>query len=475
MARLALALLLALPALGQADKHPELGMTFNPPSGYAQLPVRPGERHSVLAYVDRGGTAGQPAALDVHLVPRSELAVDLEGLLGGYLGAVSIEQLPAGRRRYGYEAHRFTFELQVEGGGRSGWAHVWLGPERLYLIVGSCEAGEERRQRVLWARCAENLRLFEPNSPGGDRARWERYYGGRRGLSGIEQRIQARLDLVEGWRLYDSEHYVLLSHGVDQARVTLLARDVETLRREFVRACRVEAEGDQVAVVRICRDEDEFQAYGGQAGAAGYWSPAEEELVLFDSHGSSASGLDGGHYTRAVLFHEAFHQFVFHAAGGISPHPWFDEGMAEYYAGALVDGQRLAGIEPNRYRLTAAKALLESGAYPLRAITEMDQAAFYSDPARLYAQAWSMVHFLGASDEVQDNQAWSRVLPTYLESLRAAWSAEERGLAPGGDSQRARQRARARASQAAFKGIDWGALEPAWRRHLAGLELPRAR
>lgn len=475
MARLALALLLSLPALGQASKYPELGMTFTPPGGYAQLPVRPGERHSVLAYVDRGGSAGRPAALDVHLISRGELVMGMESFLGRYMGASSIEQLPAGRERYGHEAQRFAFEVGEGEGVLSGWAHAWLGSERVYLIAGSCESGEVKRQRILWARCAENLRLFEPVSQGGDRARWERYYGGRRGLSGVEQRIQARLDLVEGWRLQDSEHYIVLSHGVEGSRVTALAKEVEALRREFVRVCRVEDGVDQVAMVRICKDEEEFQAYGGQVGAAGYWSPAEEELVLYESGGDSTPGLDGGHYTRAVLFHEAFHQYVFHVAGGISPHPWFDEGMAEYYAGALVEGRRFAGVEPNRYRLASAKALLESGAYPLRAIAEMDQAAFYADPGRLYAQAWSLVHFLATSQEAERGTPWSPVLPTYLESLRASWLVERRNLAPGGGSQAARRRARARASEQAFKGVDWGELESAWRQHLAGLELPRAR
>lgn len=475
MVRLVLALLLVLPTLGQTEKYPELGMTFTPPGGYAQLPVRPGERHSVLAYVDRSGAVSRPAALDVHLVPRGDLGLDVKGFLGEHLGASSIQELPAGRKRYGHGAQRFSFEVEEEGVSLSGWAHAWLGPERVYLILGSCELDEVRRQRLLWARCAENLRLFEASSGRGERARWQRYYGAHRELVGIGERIQARLDLVDGWRMNDSQHYVLLSHQVDGATVTRLAEEVETLRHEFARLCGIKDELDQVAVVRICQDEEEFLAYGGRSGAAGYWSPAEEELVLFDASGDSGSGLDGGHYTRAVLFHEAFHQYVYYAAGGISPHPWFDEGMAEFYAGALVEGRRFTGVEPNRYRLASARALLKGGAYPWQAVIAMDQGAFYSDPGRLYAQAWSMVHFLATLPEVGHNRTWSAVLPTYLESLRASWLVERRRLAPGDSPAAARQRARTQACSAAFRGVEWAELEAAWRRHLAGLELPRAR
>jgi hypothetical protein len=476
MLRLALLTLVAAPALAQTEKHPELGMTFTCPGGYERLPVRPRERFGVLSFVDRSGPSARPATLDVYVVPGAAGDVtDGEGFVRDVLSATKVVALSAGRRRYGYEPRRFGFEVVEEGATLTGWAHAWEGPARAYVIVGRCLSQEAARHRPSWVRSAENLRMFAPVSLDAERKKWERYYGGRRGMIGVDRRIRARLDLVEGWRLRDSDHYVVLSHEVDEGLVMRMTTEVESLRAQFSKLCPPDGVLDQVSVVRICRDEVEYLAYGGRQGSVGYWSPAEEELVLFDARGAGGPEVDGEHYTRAVLFHEAFHQYVFYAAEGISPHPWFDEGLAEYFGGAVIEGRRFSGIEPNRYRLEAARSLLEGGAYPWAAATAMEQGEFYADPGRLYAQGWSMVHFLASSPEAQGRRAWSRILPTYFQTLRSAWSVERRRLTASGGAEPARRRARARAWAAAFEGVDWGKLEASWRLHLSSLRVPRAR
>ncbi len=476
MARLLLLTLLCLPSIAQTEKYPELGMTFTTPAGYARLPVRPRERYGVLAFVDRSGGAARPASLDVYLLPsgREELGGG-EGFLRDILGAGDLESLRAGRRRYGYEPARFRFSTSEEGHALAGWAHIWRGPVRTYVIVGRCLQGEEEQEVPQWERSAENLRLFEPVSGDLRRKKWERYYSGRRGLVGIDRRIQARLDLIDGWTLRDSEHYIIQSHGVDGEFVDRLSSEIEAMRGEFAEICPPDAVLDQVSVVRICQDEEEYLAYGGWKGSTGYWSPVEEELVIFDARGEEDAELDGEHYTRAVLFHEAFHQYVYYATEGIAPHPWFDEGLAEYFGGARIDGWRFQGIEPNRYRLEAAQALLEAGAYPWEAVTAMDQNAFYADAGRLYPQGWSMAYFLATAPDVQHHPSWGRILPTYFRALRSAWIIERRSLAGGGTVAQAQERARARARAEAFRGVDWEEIEGAWRRYLAGLRMPTAR
>lgn len=479
---LLLALALAQIATAQSEKHPELGLTLDPPTGYERLPVRPKERFGALAYVKPQTQAEQEAgqrrsSLELYLVPRTEgdPVLDGETFLRHVLGASETQEQRVGRERYGYGPKRWTFELNEDGKAVSGWMHAWESDARSYLILGRCEPGRERGEQGRWERCAEDLRLFEPAANDAERGKWERYYGGRRGLVGIERRIQARLDLVEGWKMRDSDHYIVLSHGVDEGFVIEMTSAIETMRGQYAKLCPPDGVLDEVSIVRVCRDREEYLAYGGRKGSVGYWSPGEEELVLFDARGESDGEIDGEHYTQAVLCHETFHQYVHYAAEGIAPHPWFDEGLAEYFGGAIVSGRRFSGIEPNRYRLETAQSLLEQGAYSWYDTTRMEQAAYYADPVRLYAQGWSMTYFLAASAEARRHRVWSEILPTYLRTLRAAWLIERRRLAGGGSVESAMVRARQRAWSEAFQGVDWDELETAWRRHVAGLRMPSAR
>jgi Protein of unknown function (DUF1570) len=473
------------PGLGQGrtEKHMELGLSITRPSNYERLPVRPRERFGVLAYVEQvtpaQEAAGVPRAnLDIYVVPRGsgEVIDDAEGFVQGVMAPVSSKVLRAGRQRYGYQPLRWELELVQEGVPLAGWVHAWQGPTRAIVVVGRCDPAKLGAEQRGWSKAAETMRLFDPVRGGTTRAKWERYYAGRRGLVGIEHRVQARLSLVEGWQALDSEHYIVLSHGVEESFVRELSLAVESLRGEFAKLCPPDGVLDQVATVRVCRDEPEYLAYGGWLGSVGYWSPGEEELVIFDARAQAAPGVDGTHYTRAVLFHEAFHQYVYYAADGIAPHPWFNEGMAEHFGGARLDGRSFRGVEPNRYRLENAQALLTQGsAYPWATVTTLEQQEFYADSARLYAQGWSMVHFLASSAEAQRHPDWRGILPTYFRNLRGAWTYERRRLGPQSSVEAARRRARERARSVAFEDVDLAKLEAAWRRYLGSLRMPSAR
>ncbi len=469
---------------GRVEKYPELGLTLTRPPRYEQLPVRPRERFCVLSYVEElepaARAAGrQPATLDVYLVPRDggagEAVTDAESFLARELVPDSkrLERTP--RRRFEYQPRRWSCQKVVEGRPTALWVHAWEGPLRTYVIVGRSDLAGLDDQRVYWERSAEGLRLFDPRQVDQERKQLERYYKGKR-ISGVDHRIDVRLGLVDGWKARDSEHFIVLSHEVDERFLVELIDSVETIRGVFLDTCPPDHTVDVVSTIRVCRDEAEYLAYGGWQGSVGYWSAGEEELVLFDASGLKEGGIDGAHYTQAVLLHEAFHQYIHYAADEVAPHPWFDEGMAEYFGGAVIDRGRVGKIEPNRYRLESAQeALREGHTYPWEVVTGLDREQFYADSATLYPQAWSMVHFLATSPQVRRDRRWSEILPTYFRTLRGAWNAERRRLTGGGSVEDARARARRRAAEAAFAGVDWGELEEAWARHLEGLRLPRAR
>ncbi len=473
-------------AQGRSVKHPELGITLSIPAGYEAVPVLSTDRFCVLSY--RAGltteerlSGAPPTTLSVYVVPRGvpgESVVDAESFLRRQLSPEVTRVLRPGRDRDGYTPRRWAAVITGPDGRRLGaYVHAWENPYRAVIVTGRCASDKYDEKWRDWERTAENLRLYEPVEQVSERERHERYYANRR-FKGVDFRIDVRMKLVDGWDLRDTQHYIILSHGVDDLFVRSVSDQIEVIRKEYGEQCPPDQSMDTVSLVRICRDAAEYKMYGGQSGTAGYWSPAGRELVLFDASGMTQPGLDGEHYTRSVLFHEAFHQYVQASLEQVPAHPWYEEGMAEYFGGARVERGRLRKIEPNRYRLSDIQNTLRGGgAYPWPTVIAMDPDVFQANSKQLYAQSWSMVYFLAEAKVVAHNSRWRKILPTYFRSLRQNWISERRRLVGASPAavERARGRAREAARKAAFKGIQWDSLHSAWAEFVLSIELPQAR
>jgi hypothetical protein len=469
-----------------SETHPELGLTITVPSGYEAVPVRARDRFCVLSYMERQTPAERksgatPATISVYIVPRGALGesvVDAESFLRVELSPEVTEKLRPGRDRMGYTPKRWTTVLAADDGRRQGaYVHAWENPYRAVIVTGRCTPSKYDQMLTGWKRTAENLRLYEPVVQVSERERLERYYANRR-FQGVDFRIDVRMNMVEGWDVRDTKHFIILIHGADDKFVRSVSEEVETIRKEYGKQCPPDQNLNTVSLVRVCRDAAEYRNYGGPSGTAGYWSPSEQELVLFDASGVTKPGVDGEHYTRSVLFHEAFHQYLQASLDQIPADPWYEEGMAEYFGGALMERGRFKKIEPNRYRLRAIQNTLRGGqATPWQTVIEMKQDVFMGKSQQLYAQSWSMVYFLAESKIAGRHFRWRKILPTYFRTLRQSWISERRRLVGASPAavESARQRARAAARKAAFKGIDWDELHTAWGEFVVSLEMPKAR
>ena len=49
-----------------------------------------------------------------------------------------------------------------------------------------------------------------------------------------------------------------------------------------------------------------------------------------------------------VLYHEAFHQYIYYAVGEVAPHDWFNEGHGDYFSGAVIPtyGKKVTRLQP---------------------------------------------------------------------------------------------------------------------------------
>ena len=272
-----------------------------------------------------------------------------------------------------------------------------------------------------------------------------------------KKRREIEKGLVKGWDVIVSpkKNYIVLyntKNTRNNALAKIIAERIEKIREQvyevqFVPAAPVEA----VCLVRVCGDSTEYHAYGGPGGSAGYWSDDTEELVFYDMSPKKEPDDD----TLAVLYHEAFHQFIYYSVGNVAPHSWFNEGHGDYYAGSKYGGGQFK-IHPFPWRVPIIKEAIRKGVIaceavkgedgeieryqvddgaggyvPLSALVRMSQRDYYSYANVCYAEGWSLVYFLREIVPKNDkwNAKWGKILETYFKTLKAEVN-RDRPLAP---------------------------------------------
>jgi hypothetical protein len=206
-------------------------------------------------------------------------------------------------------------------------------------------------------------------------------------------------------------------------------------------------ERSRTCVVRVCKDRDEYQKYGGPPGTAGYWSPMQEELVVFDDKAVGGRG-----NTWATLNHEAFHQYIFYFFGNMTPHYWYNEGTGDFYAGYEYKNKKFT-LKPFDWRVQTIQQLVSKKPplhVPLKEFVRYDRAKYY-DPKTIgenYAQGWALIWFLrtGKKQARCWDDSWDTILDTYLRVL-----VETDDLDTAVDE--------------AFAGVDWQKFEDCWKQY----------
>ncbi len=482
----------AAPAQGgyTTEKYAELGLTIKRPRDYDQIPVQPIETWVAVQYTEKQGVR-RSLRPEVQIVEISkadrrlvgdeeegqEVVVDGAGYLEHVLTNFEFSGLSEEKPRYGYD--RRTFEGEYSGRRRTvgvrAWAFEWENEARSLVLVGICEEGDYDDQLKIWRTMALKAKVEEPAAA--EESRWVRYYARKPKYKGADFRVKVRESAVKGWKVDDTENYILVYSTKNEALIRVMKRELEAIRRAYEDLFPPDRPVDAVSAVRICETKDEYMQYGGPPRSGGYWYDKAEELVFFDYTEEERERGEGKENSRIVLYHEAFHQYIFYSVGRLAPHSWFNEGYGDYFSGAEFDSSgKVRKIGPNPWRISHIKRVLRSGAEEKwKDIIRYEQSKFYEPQRRskCYSQAWSMIYFLN-SKEVADHPAWSLILPTYFETLKASHRAEMELLseADRGDeslTEPANLRSREKAVAAAFEGVDLDEIQASWRRFVLDL------
>ena len=491
------------------EKRPDLGLEFQVPKSWEGLPTQPDEQWVVLIYQEKvdpkkpkraqrptlsivwieheppkaaeGEQADQQPGERREKARATEPIASLESwtrqqMTGWTVGKAQGEPKKA-KEWTGQEYALLAGKGAIAG--LDGWAWEWRNATRTIAFVATCPKEDWEANAALWRKMASDAVVGEPEDK--DAGKLERMYSGKK-LLDVPYRIEVRKKLIRGWRAEDAEHYILVTDSQDKPLIKRVLGDLPVIRKEYEKLFPPTQPITRASTVRVCKNQAEYLQYGGAERTAGYWNAGSEELVLYDNAADAkalkrADDLD----TFVVLYHEAFHQYIHYAAGELPPHTWFNEGYGDYFSGAVIVGGKLKEIGVNSWRCdTIREAVSLEKHIPWREIVKYEQREYY-DPTKVYicyAQGWSMVYFLNKSKDVARNPAWKKILPTYFDTLKAAFKEElepvpEEARKPGlRGFEEAGFRARTRANEAAFAGVDMDQIEAAWKIFVLDLVCP---
>ena len=423
-----------------------------------------------------GGDEAEPAEEEEQEPPPIN---SFHRYLDQHLKNWSAKEVGTDKTRDGFESTEYELTVKRGNTRTRGWAWVWENHKlRSFVVIGWAADKEYEQQRKIWRHTASKMRFSEPK-PDPEVVKWERYYARRPKFKNPDYRIRVRTRLDGKWKAEDTENYIVIYNTPDQPLVRRIVKDLESIRKEYVKLFPAVGEIDAVSTVRICADRAEYMQYGGPRGSAGYWYYVTEELVLYDGtkreKGKKTDKLD----TFIVLYHEAFHQYIYYSVGRLAPHSWFNEGYGDFFSGAQIKGGKVKRIGPNRWRLNRIKGAVQADEHtPWKDILKYERSDYYGPRSSYhYAQGWSMIYFLNQSKAVRKNDAWSKILPTYFEELKTAWVHKQAKLEADGKDEdqkavlEAQLEARNEALETAFEDIDVDALEEEWISFVLQLEL----
>ena len=239
--------------------------------------------------------------------------------------------------------------------------------------------------------------------------------------------------VIPGWSTYRTPHYLVVhDDDVDRDLVRRVANEIEALRAQVYEVLfPPDRPITSISFVRVCETRKQYSAYGAPGGSAGYWSSGHEELVLYQDKGAKKDAV-------RVLYHEAFHQYIFYSVGEISPHSWFNEGHGDYFSGHVYKGGKFKretfswrtgpareakrrweeGIEREKNN---PKGATSPEILHLPEWLTWRQPQYYGrndwgiSQGDNYALGWSFIYFLRTTK----NKQYQQILPRYFNALKS--------------------------------------------------------
>ncbi len=251
---------------------------------------------------------------------------------------------------------------------------------------------------------------------------------------------------MRDWWYVETAHFVLLSNLTSKHRpmVQALQDDIEQLHDLYTAVIPPIDPIESVSVIRIFATQDEYVQYVGPASAwtGGLWMPAKKELVIRPTE--TGSTRDQREQFLRITYHESFHQYLFYALGKRPVPAWFNEGHADFFEQADIQGQSTK-IEEDADAVELVTAMIEREDIPIDALLAMDYPQFYDPDAKRrrenYALAWALIYYMRKGAILERPARYHTIPDGMIKALAAGASADAATAAAFADVNRDRFRA----------------------------------
>lgn len=437
---LAVLVLAAAPALAQkiAARFYEdeaNGYRFKPLDGYAGVPVQPGEDSGlvtqltsgsneihVYALYDAKSTEG-PDGRSTAGKRRADIASVLSRRLQGFKAIADAPESDETVKAKDLEARRRIWSL------RDWYVETWsftLSHADIVLVYLTEKQRFDKKWRSTIDTSGKSFQAIERKAHESVTLGEDASYEDKLAKAAADAKV------TPGWRALPtpSKKFIIVTNCEKPQFIDEVVKRLEGSRIIFEADYPPPPDFDDVSIVRICANAEEFHRYGGTGGGvAGWFSPESTELVLYDAVNTDRNA------TYAVVVHESFHQYCHFLFDQAEAHRWFDEGHGDYYGGLEFKTSRpkiTTRMPPGLNRLDVIREMVREGTYkPIKEHINYNHASWQRQgPSNVscYGQSWSIIYFLrqGAEGNIPRKfwrKEYAEIIPSYVRVLSEGYRA----------------------------------------------------
>ncbi|MBI1851818.1 MAG: hypothetical protein HYR85_15880 [Planctomycetes bacterium] len=261
--------------------------------------------------------------------------------------------------------------------------------------------------------------------------------------------VKTSIRSIPGWFVLTSANYVIVSDA-DREFASQAQDELEFIHEEMAKQFPSKRPIDAVFVVRLCKNESDYDRNGGLPGTNCVWIPGSDEMMTYDRRSADVARPFGS------LYYGAFLQYVHFACSRLTPDEWFSAGVAECFSSTKRIGDRVE-FEPKESRADRIREAAASGdLVPISKLVHYTRPQFLGKHTDVcVAESWGLVYFTRVTAK---NERWRRIVDAYFTAFRDAADAELAAKKPDFE---ARAIASEKAQHAAFDGVDLADLERA--------------
>lgn len=222
----------------------------------------------------------------------------------------------------------------------------------------------------------------------------EEYYADR-------QRILNNIKNLKGWWFLDTANYIIISNLKDKKLISDIEKNIEKARNAYKIVFPLKKPLNAVSIVKVFGDRDEYLAYLGRssefAWSAGFWDASKKELAISSVENNGSRVQELNKRLQEIMFHEAFHQYLYYATNNMRTAPWFNEGGASFFESLkIMPGKENFDVEFSGHMEHFLELIKRRPINAEDILNTKTYASFYDKTAieNNYSMAWGLMYFL---------------------------------------------------------------------------------